>query len=355
MIVTNLDNFIKNVVTNRLNKLCDITTLTKALDKTFPNRWEFQYCSHLDLNDFEDYGIKGVLTEFGYFLDILIHFPEIEITNGINKHTITDLYVKLSLFISQDLRTRRFSIEGTRTSGTLSEIASQYCHSHLPGYTTGGNFDSFCLGNGPINNYLNGINRTEEEWLFFLTLLNQYVRWESIAGRPYRHLNQVNTYGELPKVPEYILNQILKTHKIKNIKYKINNNGIEVIPSEDIEEEITEKLTGTLYSEYLCYKNPDGEYLSEKQVLSHNNYLEYDGRPLFTFKGELKKFKILNERKDEQSNFTRNAPVPELTEKLCAELSNRLTKAYIKRSRIASKDTGKSAQECSREDEVLVL
>jgi hypothetical protein len=76
---------------------------------------------------------------------------------------------------------------------------------------------------------------------------------------------------------------------------------------------------------------------------------------LFTFKGELIKIKILNERTNEQSNYKPNAPIPDLTKDLCAELSNRLTKAYIKRSRIIPKDTGESSQEHNREDEVLVL
>jgi hypothetical protein len=242
-----------------------------------------------------------------------------------------------------------------RSSYTLSEIESDYSHSHLPGIHTG--FGSFCTGIGPINEYLYGIQKTEEEWLFLFTLLNQYIRWQSTAGRPYRHISQMGNYGIPPRIDSYIAKQILnsKVYKIRNIKYKFSDFGIDVIPSEGMEEEVASLLEESIYKTYLCFKNPDGEYLVNSQVKLTPRMRNLKDTELFTFKGELIKIKILNERTNEQSNYKPNAPIPDLTKDLCAELSNRLTKAYIKRSRIIPKDTGESSQEHNREDEVLVL
>ena len=354
MIITNLEKFVKNVVDGRLKNF-NSQNLFNALDKMFPDKWELQYSCNFEKEDIEKTNLPYILGEYIFFANIIIHFPEIVITDGKLKHTITNVYVKLTFIIEKNYDGSYVGIEGTRSSYTLSEIKNNYCHSHLPRIYTGNTFSSFCLGSGPIRNYLKGINRTEEEWLFFFNLLNQYLRWESIAGRPYKHISGLGTYGEPPLVGEYVVDQILQRYKIKNIRHKITDNSIEVIPSEDMEEELAKLLSETIYKEYLCYKNTDGEYLVRTQTQLAPHYKNYNNAELFTFKGELLKLKILNERTDEQDNFTTNAPVPDLTKKLCTKLSNKLTEAYIKRSRVKSEDTSKSAQECSRENEVLVL
>jgi len=356
MIITNTEKFAKNVIDIRLRKY-NSQNLFNALDKMFPDRWELQNrSSYIHYNWKGKINLEDILKNSKFHFRIIIHFPEITITNGRQKHKITDLYVSINAIVMKNYSNSYITINGSRGSFTLTEIKKRYSHSHLSTIQVGDSFDNFCLGSGPINYYLTqGLDRTEEEWLFFFNLLNQYLRWESIAGRPYNYINNLGLCNTLPVVEDYIVDQIFKYYKIRNIKHKITNTSIEVIPSDSMEEELTKLLKDDIYKHYLCYKNPNGEYLTKDQIKLDNNVSYYKDKELFTFKGELLKIKILDERTDEQDNYTINAPIPELTKKLCAKLSSSLTKAYIKRSRIKSENTSESTQEYSRKDEVLVL
>jgi hypothetical protein len=219
-------------------------------------------------------------------------------------------------------------------------------------------FQEFCLGSGPLTTYVNrvdSVNKTYEEWLFFLNLVNQYIRWESIAGRPYKYIDNIGNYGNPPIVGNHIADQIVNKFSIKNIKYKILDNQIKVIPSDGMEEELVNVLTPSIYNSYLCYKNPNGEYLTKAQASDSDKYIErYNNQPLFKFKGKLLTLKILNEKLDEKDNYITNAPAPDLTRKICEKLSSNLTKTYIKRSRIGTKDTSESPKECDTKDKVAV-
>lgn len=353
MIIVDLEKTSKNIINNRLKRNdFDISTLSKALDTMYPGMWDMQYNCSAEVG--ENYSIYELLKGCGYYLDFIIHFPEIEITNGKNKHLITDLYVNLRIDIWKNNTYLRML--ATRESYTLKELHSGYAHSHLCGINM--SFSEFCLGSGPLTTYVNTadvMNKTYEEWLFFLNLVNQYIRWESIAGRPYRYIDNIGDYGNPPIVGNHVAEQIVNKFSIKNIKYKILDNQIKVIPSDGMEEELVNALSSTIYKSYLCYKNPNGEYLTKAQASdSDKNILNYNNKPLFKFKGKLLTLKILNEKLDEKDNYITNAPVPDLTRKICEKLSNKLTKAYIKRSRIGTEDTSKSPEECGTKDKISV-
>lgn len=362
MVISDEKKFIKRVIDSRVKKY-GLESLYLACDKMFPNKWDLSYDIEAKYDNWKDEPLVHILNTNNnkFILNITLYYPEIEITDGKLKHTITDLYVTIQFILYKNGGYYVYLI-GTRSSYTLSELKNNYCHSHLPRIDITSNGTGFCLGRGPLNLYIKYTNdiRTEEEWLYILTLINQYVRWESIAGRPYNRISDLGTFGELTTVPDYAIQQIFKDYKFRNIKYKITDSSIEVIPSESLEAEITNLLKDTKYNTYLCYKNNDGEYLSQEQADINSPKLkriinQYKDMPLFTFKGELLKLKILNERTDEQHNFTINAPNPRLTEGICKYLSENLTKTYLKRSRIKSEDSSKSIQECSRENEISLL
>ena len=124
---------------------------------------------------------------------ILIHFPEVEVTNEHDRSVdITHLWVKVKL-----------SLDGTidgyfqmmRSELTLEQFESGYSHSHIPSVNTGNYYkwSDPCLGNGPIKNTIASLSTqfSEEMWNLFCLELSKYVTVESLTGVPYMHLERI--------------------------------------------------------------------------------------------------------------------------------------------------------------------
>ena len=128
-------------------------------------------------------------------IDVVIHFPEITITNENDKsHTIRDLYVKVLVEYTGQLFNS--SMDGRRTTFTMDEIKSGYNHSHLPSYSFN-DWKSFCRGSGPINHTINHMISVFDidYWRLFCIELDLYVRTESLAGVPYKKLERIKEYS----------------------------------------------------------------------------------------------------------------------------------------------------------------
>lgn len=133
--------------------------------------------------------------------NILVHFPEVRVTNEHDKFIdIKDLYAKVRV-------KNNGTIAGTftlgRTDYPVSHLRFRYMHSHIPntGYPNF-DFESPCLGRGPINNTILSLT-TECDlnlWMLFCHELNTYVKVESLSGGPYIRLETV-TSSELTQGP----------------------------------------------------------------------------------------------------------------------------------------------------------
>lgn len=121
---------------------------------------------------------------------VILHFPKFKITNGIDIHEIHDMFVQCKYGQSW--------IEGRRSSFTLQELQSNYAHSHLArGHTLQG-FESFCVGNGPINFSIMKNSQlreiiTVDEILYFIAEIQTYLKWQSDRGGPYRRISGLYT------------------------------------------------------------------------------------------------------------------------------------------------------------------
>ncbi len=121
----------------------------------------------------------------------VVKFDRIEITNTRNhNHIIKDLFVYI-------LFTQEFGIvvKGTRASLSEPEIHSTYLHSHLPSLKVPNKgIRTFCLGNDTFRASIMRTNAsfTKSNFKMFLFQLNDYVRWESLDGGPYRKINDIN-------------------------------------------------------------------------------------------------------------------------------------------------------------------
>ena len=325
MLLKNPKRFINKIADYKL-KNSNLKYLVQALEKIHPNHWDF---GTYDLENIDEY--KNILEYkemMGFNYYFTIHYPELVITNGKQKHTIYDLYIKLKFI---DFGTPRLAdIRGLRTSATVGELSSGYIHSHLPsGY--GYAFKSFCLGGGPIRDYLGSSLSSVEGYEYFLYLLQSYLEWESKAGIPYINMDSIFSYA-FPSIDFSYPREITNNYNFHNLKSKIQSYGIEIIPDENIEQQIFEILKGLGWSTYLCYKTPSGKYVSTRKINSQMDYSSWEGRIIFKFKNQDVQFKLINKENDVK--FEYNAPIPELTQKVCEFLSRKLTKKQITNSRI---------------------
>jgi len=129
--------------------------------------------------------------------NIIIHFPEIEITNKYKyTHIIRDLYMKLT--IQNEDNRRMVYIEGTRSTLTIEEFDTQYSHSHLDSDSHLGEFSEFCIGTGRFFDVTQLVREyatsTIDNWYLYLYSLPSYLSWESLDGGPYMKIGNIRSH-----------------------------------------------------------------------------------------------------------------------------------------------------------------
>lgn len=354
------DNFWRKIIEKEINKIPQ--NLITALNKLYKDAWDIDVeglienikknKSYKSIKDFNNW----YYCERSFYIPIIIKLGDIQISNGKNKHTITDLYVKLILktFVHDCIY---YNLMGIRTSATLEELTAEYFHSHLPGAYE--EFQTFCLGsNVDIKNSFYCISNPEstvEDFLLMLFTIKQSLSWESISGTPYKYLERIGKTPLEQDIPEYVPKDLLNRLYFTNLKFKITNNNIQILHTPGLEQQIFEQIRPTNYNTYTCYKTEFGEYLSNTHFSSSGDYYvrKWKDKDMFVFKGEMLKFKINNLiQKDYAEN---NAPNPKLTAGIIKELSNAITKKHIVNSRIKREDIVESSKECSEADSVPVL
>lgn len=125
--------------------------------------------------------------------DIIVHFPKVTVTNEEDESVdIKDLWIKVVVSCEGKIR-GTFGVN--RSNYPVTHLMSDYQHSHTPGINKC-NFEKFqspCLGSGPIKSTIATLQIGYDEaiWKLFCLELDRYVRIESIAGTPYRHLDEI--------------------------------------------------------------------------------------------------------------------------------------------------------------------
>ena len=126
---------------------------------------------------------------------ILVHFPHVRVTNEHNRFVdINHLWAKVRILYNGTLY-GGFTLN--RSEYTMLHISSNYLHSHVCSIPINNfaNFQSPCLGSGPINGTIIALNRNYDEdiWNMFCLELGKYVTVESIVGKPYHYLEKLGT------------------------------------------------------------------------------------------------------------------------------------------------------------------
>lgn len=128
-------------------------------------------------------------------IPIIIRFPRVRVTNENDKFIdITELYAKVCVKSNGKLA-EFFTL--MRTEYTMVQWESHYSHSHMP--STDFYWQSPCLGSGPIGSTQNSLyDRFDLNiWGLFCYELSKYVTVESLAGVPYRRLENVGNGNNL--------------------------------------------------------------------------------------------------------------------------------------------------------------
>lgn len=137
----------------------------------------------------------------GLHIPIIIRFPRVRVTNENDKFIdITELYAKVN--IKSDGKLAEF-FTLMRTEYTMVQWESHYSHSHMP--STEFRWQSPCLGSGPISGTQQSLfsSFNLDIWGLFCYELSKYVTVESLAGVPYRRLENVGNGNNL----DYVYNQ----------------------------------------------------------------------------------------------------------------------------------------------------
>lgn len=138
--------------------------------------------------------LVGSIQQFvdGSEAQIIVHFPEVRVSNEHDKYVdIKELYARVKL-------SGNGTIIGTfgllRADYPLSHLYADYAHSHISGVTLNEDgFKSPCLGNGPIISTISSLTRECDLnfWMLFCRELDTYVTVESLAGGPYRRMENI--------------------------------------------------------------------------------------------------------------------------------------------------------------------
>lgn len=257
-------------------------------------------------------------------LFIIVHFPQVRITNEHDRYVdINHLWAKVKILCNGTMN-GGFGLN--RSEYTMLHMSSDYMHSHVSGINTY-NFSEFsnpCLGSGPIRDTINSLNRDFDEdiWNLFCLELGKYVTVESIQGTPYRYLERIGSNTMNIGIDSYITytkpyyySDSLTTLKLKEfIKYFIDSKGLKfnyMNNSYSIGMPFNEYITlisnsfiswyNDQYNKKFLTKNYDylvrsgviqkciidkGKIYYSSDVDRLNNYNQYVGKKVCTFKGK---------------------------------------------------------------------
>lgn len=309
--------------------------------------WFKRYLEYLNM--YYDGDIYDIISNDSFLVDnryipvydltkeFMVYYPEIIITNSTQEsHVITDLYVKFSFNYFGKL-SESFKIN--RGSYSEQEWYSNYKHSHTNGSFPDDiyYFNAPCLGGGPIVSNIAVLRNTtlenfsELEIVQFLILMDDFLKWESLEGVPYKYIRNIGNNGSHAIIPnrsptelipyeKRVLDHIVKetdflehvkehaflipTVKDGTPKYSILIDEWELQKILFSYYQETINLFGDTLTNLLMYKDSLNRVYYKRGII--NNFIpieRYEGLTLFNFKGQEVKLKIYKTTSEEVKNF----------------------------------------------------
>jgi hypothetical protein len=157
--------------------------------------------------------------------NILIHFPEIKVTNENDTSTIIyDLYAKIII-------NKNGTIEGypefCKATYTQEQWNASYIHSHMRAVRKDNPelFKNSCLGSGPLSNTIPALrlDGNLNLWPLFCLELDRYLQVESLEGGPYIRISSISNKIKKQKFTKFKFNTFenvyINTSLIRNNSY----------------------------------------------------------------------------------------------------------------------------------------
>lgn len=133
---------------------------------------------------------------------IYVHWDNVTVTNEHDKSIeIQDLYAKIVVTLEGRIPYENRGFLLNRATYSKEQFVSNYMHSHCNGIPKN-DFSRFmepCLGRGPIGNTIGTLKNEYDEvtWMLFCEELALYVTVESLAGTPWKYLEQIGGSSRL--------------------------------------------------------------------------------------------------------------------------------------------------------------
>jgi hypothetical protein len=143
---------------------------------------------------------------------ILVYWPRVKVTNENDKSIIIqDLYAKIELDAKGYIPTENRGFTLNRATYPMEQWVCSYLHSHICSIPKEHlyQFQNPCLGKGPIIQTINSLRANisegfdEIKWMLFCHELSLYVTVESLAGVPYKYLENVHLNRVLSPFGKY--------------------------------------------------------------------------------------------------------------------------------------------------------
>lgn len=152
---------------------------------------------------------------------ILVHWPEVLITNEFGKSIlIKDFFAKVPISLEGKFKDTRFTV--LKTTFNKNQLRCGYIHSHAPifGNTLTNEFAHPCLGQGPIKDTIRYLNDNNDDisWSLFCAELDQWTRVESIAGGPYKKLEEVTKHSHALREYENVWRAGYTLYNLENLR-----------------------------------------------------------------------------------------------------------------------------------------
>ena len=340
-------------------------TLYKAAERMFPGRWYLQKPGFEGIKDgySNRANIPSVNTIRDYLTNnvkLIIHYPEFTITNSESRtHVIKNLFVIIW---------PNYYLTGLRTTFTPEEVACKYAHSHLNPevvYNRCRDGSNFCLGDSELGILLqffrgNQEELTEDNFCYMLTLLDQYIHWESLEGGPYKHISNIVSTDK-QKVcniseRDYWFSRVIIRKFLSNnnkINITVLPNKIEVIDDDTLEESLlnfSNDIRCRISNEVICEKNIiNNQYY--KRVLT--DYTIYERE--IKFRNQIFKTEVVSDNNTEDINNYKQAIHPTFKRWFAKTLSEILTKTYFENPEFRSFSGSYSHREPVEQDQIPML
>lgn len=260
---------------------------------------------------------------------ILIHFPEVRVTNENNKYIdLRDLFAKVEIAFDGTLYG---SFKLNKATYDIAQWKSLYIHSHVSSLypNRAEEFKDPCLGGGPIKSTILRLHNAynEDDWKLFCLELQKYVQTESLSGGPYIKLEHVGKisetkYNEYEYTPYVECNKgflnLFITHLLEKriIPYAFDSNHFTIAMSFD-------KFAVTVSNAFIEWYNKEKstQYYNIHELFNLNilirgiykdfaiyttamiESIQYNDVVICNFKGNDVKLKVVNTQGSEGSVF----------------------------------------------------